>query len=385
MDEEKILTLLEKAEKIREEIDNPAYQELHFFKYLEWKASKERRPISGMFELTPKCNLNCGMCYININHSQIANHKLMPIEKWKWLADEAQGNGMMNISLTGGECLTYPGFDELYTYLHECGIRIVILTNGVLMDPNRVKHLKRYPPKVIRITLYGGSEDEYEKVTGYRVFEKVFWNIQSMREAGLPVALTLTPNPFSGEDQHRILECADSLGVPYSINSALIPPRANTGRKWTFDTCSDHFIEICRTQCKMRQMSLTPVNNTELPAPGWSTGEVKRGLLCEAGKSIFTIQYDGKMCPCSGLDEITTKPLEDGFREAWEELKAKTDDYLRPAECDTCYYRLKCQICPAVHKEAPEGHCDRRICERTMQMIREGIVNLPEEKRASIQ
>ena len=385
MKENKIPTLIQMTKQIKAEVPDPVEQGIRVFNFIDWKANREKTPISGRFELTPFCNLDCKMCYINLNHRQSTEGGLMPPEKWIRLADEARENGMISISLTGGECLTYSGFDEVYLHLFKSGFAISILSNGLLMDPHRIEFLQRYPPKQIRITLYGGSEDEYELVTGHRVYEIVCRNIRAIREAGLPISITITPNPFSKDDQHSILESADELGVPYAINAALILPRENTGRRGTFDIRNDPFIEICRAHYERRKVSLKPLDISYLPAPGLDTGEIKKGLLCRAGRSSFTIQYDGKMCPCSGLDEITTRPIEVGFRNAWEELKEKTDAWLRPAECDTCVYQRSCLVCPAIHKGAPEGHCDRRICERTIQMIREGMWKPPDELETCIQ
>jgi len=325
------------------------------------------------------------MCYINMNSCQMKEEGLLPPEKWKWLADQAKENGMMRVSLTGGECLTYPGFDEVYTYLYQQGFMIQILSNGILMDTKRISFLRQYPPKLIKITLYGGSEDEYEMVTGHRQWERICRNIRAIRDAGLPIVIVLTPNPFTKENSNHILECVDEFCVPYSINSALIPPRENTGRRGTFDIRNDPFIEMCKAQCARKQVTLKPVERTSMPDPGQTTGEIKRGLLCAAGKSTFTILYDGKMCPCSGMDEIIVNPLKDGFRNAWEELKAKTDACIRPAECDGCAYEMICLGCTAIHKEAPKGHCDRRICERTIQMVQEGLWRKPEDWKGCIE
>ena len=68
--------------------------------------------------------------------------------------------GMMYARLTGGECLTYPGFRELYLFLRNQGIETVILTNGLLLDAAMVDYLQNSPPAAIQVSQYGTGEDK---------------------------------------------------------------------------------------------------------------------------------------------------------------------------------------------------------------------------------
>ena len=102
-----------------------------------------------MFELTPLCNLNCKMCYVRLTLRQMGERRLLPTDVWLDLIDRAAEAGMMKAALTGGECLTYPGFDEIYLHLQELGIRTAVLTNGVLLNEERIRFFQRYPPALI--------------------------------------------------------------------------------------------------------------------------------------------------------------------------------------------------------------------------------------------
>ena len=83
-------------------------------RYLEQKARERGIPISGAFELTPLCNLDCKMCYVHLNNNSYSPTKLLTVNEWESLMLQAHVAGMRNAMLTGGECLTYPGFDELF-------------------------------------------------------------------------------------------------------------------------------------------------------------------------------------------------------------------------------------------------------------------------------
>ena len=49
--------------------DLPIQPQLRRFMYA--KAACNRMPLSGTFELTPRCNMNCRMCYIRLSEEQM--------------------------------------------------------------------------------------------------------------------------------------------------------------------------------------------------------------------------------------------------------------------------------------------------------------------------
>ena len=44
--------------------------------YLYRRATAAGLPLSGTFELTPLCNLDCRMCYVHLNKDQLKDKKL---------------------------------------------------------------------------------------------------------------------------------------------------------------------------------------------------------------------------------------------------------------------------------------------------------------------
>ena len=159
--------------------------------YLNFKARDKGIPISGTFELTPLCNLNCKMCYVHLNKAQMQRTQLLPADQWKRIMQQAIDEGMMYARLTGGECLTYPGFRELYLFLRDMGIETVILTNGLLLDENMAAFLQNAPPAMMQVSLYGAEEDTYQKVTGMRAFSRVMENIRRIKAADLPITIAI--------------------------------------------------------------------------------------------------------------------------------------------------------------------------------------------------
>lgn len=174
--------------------DYRRYQAVH--RYLDRKAREKGVPLTGIFELTPLCNLDCKMCYVHLDREQMGAAKLLAPQQWQQIMEQAVKAGMLYARLTGGECLTYPGFRELYLYLRQQGVETGILTNGVLLDKEMVAFLTENKPAMVQITLYGASEEGYERVTGHRCFQAVLNHILALREVGIPLSVVTTPNAY---------------------------------------------------------------------------------------------------------------------------------------------------------------------------------------------
>jgi len=345
--------------------------------YLDMKARKRGIPIRGMFELTPLCNLNCKMCYVHLAKDQLGERELLTTQEWKSLIEQAIHAGMMEAMLTGGECLTYPGFDEIYLFLHSYGIRVGILTNGLLLTDERIEFFRKHPPKGIQITLYGSSDDEYERVTGIRCFEQVIRNIQRLQTCKIPLYIAITPNRFMIDNGEALLRLVHSMGVPYSINTSLFSPREETGRsEVVIDMELDSYIELQVLRKKLNGYDVMPREGCALPPPSGSGGAA-RGLLCSGGSSSFFVSWDGRLLPCGSFIDLGARPLQEGFEQAWHSVRTICREYPLPRECGDCVYNEACPACVMVHaQDAEPGHASPRICARARKQVEAGLVNL---------
>lgn len=341
-------------------------------RFLGFKARERNIPINGCFELTPLCNLDCKMCYVHLDSHAFLPTDLLSLNEWISYIQQAYRAGMRSAMLTGGECLTYPSFNELYIFLHELGVSTDVLSNGLLLDEKRIEFFLRYRPQCIKVSLYGSCEEAYERVTGHRVFNIVYNNLQMIRDAGLPVFVSITPNRFMQDDMKQLIETVESLGIKYEINAKLIQPRIDTGRAIE-DLSLEQYVELYRLRLQYHHQNLVPNDPSILPDVK-REGDEKRGLRCGAGRSSFTIKYNGLLCPCVSLDEFSVSVADLGFQEAWRQVNEYSKNYPIACECDGCDYWPVCIHCQALHKNAPQmGHCDPNICGRTIRLAQEGF------------
>ena len=135
--------------------------------YFYRKASAAGVPLSGTFELTPVCNMDCKMCYVRLSAKQ--QQSLGPLadaDRWLSLAREAKKAGMLYLLLTGGEPFLHPQFRQILEGLHRMGFIISVNSNGTLIDKIVVQWLKQCPPSRINISLYGASDETYARLCG---------------------------------------------------------------------------------------------------------------------------------------------------------------------------------------------------------------------------
>lgn len=344
--------------------------------FLNFKARDKGIPLSGTFELTPLCNLDCKMCYVHLNQAQIQGAQCLSAEQWKQLMQQAIDAGMMYARLTGGECLTYPGFRELYLFLRNQGVETVILTNGLLLDADMVDFLQNNPPAAIQVSLYGAGEDTYEQVTGRRAFSLVMDNIRRVKAADLPLTVAVTPSAYM-TDAEQILHVLDKEKLPFAINASILPPRPETGRELA-DASLDTYIAVLklRSQLKGRELLLEEEPES-LPDPGGKQKDPVLGVTCGAGRSGFAIDWQGYMRPCNNFPCKGENALSLGFHEAWKRTNHTATHYPLPVECDGCAYHGICMHCVAAHAAgANPGHASPAVCAMGRRIVTEGLCSL---------
>ena len=344
--------------------------------YLNFAAREKNIPLSGKFELTPFCNFSCKMCYVYLNKDQLQGRRLLTVDEWKSIMGEAVKHGMMYATLTGGECLTYPGFQELYLHLRSMGVEITILSNGALMNADMVSFLKAAPPAAVQITLYGASEDAYERVTGQRAFTTVTENIRRLKAVGIPLTLAITPSAYM-TDGEEIVRLAHEMGVPFNINSGLMSPREETGR-FKADADLDVYIRMMKLRRQLQGYDVEIAEDADdLPDVADSSGEKKFGVTCGAGRSGFSVSWCGEMRPCHTFPGEAHPVPEIGFAEAWKRTNALANSFPLPVECQGCSYQRICKFCVAEHASgAPVGHANLAICAHGKRLVCEKMVKI---------
>lgn len=343
-------------------------------------AKPTKTPVCATFELTPRCNLDCKMCYVHNQDSNALGDRELTTEQWKRVFDEAYNCGMMFATLTGGECLLRQDFKELYLHLWKKRVFLTVFTNGTLLNEDYVEFFKVYKPRKIQISLYGSSEEGYLKVTGHRGFEKAVSAIRSLKEAGIPVQVALTPSSYMKDDYISTLKFCKENGFSYKPGEfSLIENRDDSTKR-------DHYLsteEIVALSIESARLSrsVTPAECAPPPCGGKCT-EAPKGLICNAGKTSAVVSWDGRMCLCTAIPVSKASVLEMPYAQAWEKTKEAAGEILLGAECVGCPYDKLCPKCPPMRLSGLyTGHCNLVVCEVTRRLVAAGVKKLPMEEK----
>ena len=181
------------------------------------------------------------------------------------------------------------------------------------------------------------------------------------------------------EDGEQLVRLLHGMGVPFQINAGLMSPREETGRDLQ-DADLDTYICLMKLTRELRGgEDCVGCDEGELPEPGGKATEAARGVRCGAGRSGFSIAWNGLMRPCNTFPEVAADALDLGFAEAWRRINAEVREFPQPLECEGCSYRMQCLNCVSDHASgAPVGHANPARCAWTRRMIAEGLIRRQE-------
>ena len=177
------------------------------------------------WEVTRSCNLNCVHCRAAANCGPYPGE--LSTEKCFQLIDEIAAMSSPVIILTGGEPLLRPDIFEIASYGTNKGLRMVMATNGTLVNPATAKKMIQSGIKRVSISIDGkdaASHDAFRQEKG--AFDEAMAGIDAMKEAGMEFQINTTITTANLKQIKDILELAKKLGAAAHHIFLLVP----TGR-----------------------------------------------------------------------------------------------------------------------------------------------------------
>jgi MoaA/NifB/PqqE/SkfB family radical SAM enzyme len=188
---------------LRITVRNPL-QAYHFFRTIRWqqKATRIRSnwkqqgihvPPIIIFSITDKCNLHCKGCYAQAIHKPPETE--LSTEELGNIIGEAKELGSSFFVLAGGEPFVRSEILEITKQFPE--ILFLVFTNGMLIDDEMIKKLKKQKNVVPVISLEGYEEDTDQR-RGTGVYKHLQGIIQKIKNKGIfwAVSLTITKSNF---------------------------------------------------------------------------------------------------------------------------------------------------------------------------------------------
>lgn len=345
---------------------------------------KNRVPFSGSFELTPRCTLDCKMCYVHLNKDQMREGQELSGDEWIRIIDEAYDCGLYAALLTGGECMLHPDFKKIYLHLAEKAIQISLNTNATLLTDEWIAFFKKYPPVKVQISLYGNTEDGYERVTGYRVCERVKSNLLKLKETGIRVQVAITSSKYIYDEILDIMQFCQENQIHSHLTTNLREANDETERKIEdFGLSIQEDIDLWKKVYDFGGIKKAVPPERQLDSsiiPPLQEGK-KPGLKCGGGRSSFALCWNGMMQTCLSyrVEQVDVRKL--GFKKAWESIVKVADDYPNPIECFGCKLLGICDTCAMTRNDPNNpGHRNAAVCEQTIAKYNAGIISFRKSK-----
>lgn len=330
--------------------------------YLAGKALYLKIPLSGTFELSPLCNFSCKMCYVRKTQEEVEQNSrdMLTLEDWRRIAMEAKDAGTLYILLTGGEPLLWPDFWTLYDELIDMGFLVTVNTNGALIDEAAIERFRKKPPLKINVTLYGASNETYERLCGTAgVYSKVDRAICRLLENKISVKINCSLTPDNAKDLKQIVEYSKSKGTKLTVATYMFPPirrnptQIGENERFTPEESAKYMLEYLRFEREPEEyqrylLSLKDGCTEPLGLDEGCVDPLDGRIRCRAGRASFWITWDGWITPCGMMPEPKEDLQKMNLETAWKSITGSTDSMTLSGICNKCPNADVCHPCAAI-------------------------------------
>lgn len=329
----------------------------------------KRIPFSFDLEITARCNHDCRHCYINLPAGDPqAKKSELSIAQISAIADQAVAMGSLWCLITGGEPLLRKDFADIYILLKKKGLLVSVFTNACLITAEHIALFKKYPLRDIEVTVYGITQETYEKVTrrpgSYVAFRR---GLDLLLKSNIKVRLKAMALRSNVGELDAIAAFCRRYTKGYFRFDPLLHLRfdgdAERNREIIAERLSANEIVTIEQADEERSESLLK-NCDQLIFHDGEHRNCHHLFHCGTGNNSFTVSHDGHFRLCSSLwHPDCVYDLKKGtLAKAWNTLvpRVRALTSVNPEfleKCHSCPIVNLCLWCPA-HAHLESGHLD---------------------------
>jgi radical SAM protein with 4Fe4S-binding SPASM domain len=322
-------------------------------------------PYLVSYSITKKCNLKCKHCYSDATDTQ-AQDELSTIETKKLLDDLAKW-GIRLLIFDGGEPLCRNDFFEIVKYASEKGIRIVVGSNGTLIDIEMANRMKNAGIQMVQISIDGAKPETHDSFRGEKgAFYRAMQGVKACREVNLPFQFGMVIRKQSLPEIPDMLKLAvesgadaieffDLVQVPRVKKNCPEEILSKSERKnvmeWLAEAQIDCPIVMRVPGCPMYPLILKEKGIQPKHFPIHVLQRIpyyNRGCAAGMPSGYITILPNGDVIPCMLLQVKLGNIREKSIIRIWEDspllAKLRSRELLE-GECGKCIHRDICAGC----------------------------------------
>lgn len=169
------------------------------------------RPYGLLAELTHRCPLHCPYCSNPIELA--ARSEELPVEIWERVLREAADLGVLQLGLSGGEPLLYPGLDPLVATARSLGLYTNLITSGAGLTEDRIARLQAAGLDTAQLSFQSDAAPLADEIAGIPIHETKLKVAALLREAGLPFSVNVVLHRANIERMQAMIHLAENLGA----------------------------------------------------------------------------------------------------------------------------------------------------------------------------
>jgi radical SAM protein with 4Fe4S-binding SPASM domain len=316
-------------------------------------------------QITGRCQLHCRHCF---NRSGPRNSQELPLGIIERLLDDLLEWRVDELRISGGEPTFHRQFRDIVEACRQRGIRIAINTHGVYSS-TLLAYAESAPIDLFLVSVDGLRESN-DAIRGQGTFARAIETCRRLRRAGQPVIISSHVGADNRDDVVELIHLAAEIGADFKVSPIRPVGRAVRELADRLIQPAD-YLDLVRkvTALRRRYPHIRLLTDFDVLDNGVSAGDCERDpgrRSCKAGRSMISINYDGKIYPCaffmSPADEFSAGSLyDDSLTDVW-----RSSPIFRPFRihrksefCQSCvHYQRQCAGgCPAV-AHATTGYLD---------------------------
>ena len=285
-------------------------------------------PIKIQWKITNKCNLKCKHCYLG----KLDGFEL-PFEKANEIADTIINSNVMEVTISGGECLTYKGIEEIIKKFLINGIKVNVFTNAVLLKNvlDRIDSGILNTNSLLFYVSVDGLKSSHEQIRGKNTFDKTIENIKYAIEKGYPVVTNTVINKINYCDIMDMIVLLKQMGVKdVQLSNLIIQGSADNSMKISLSeqmALKEKINDLYKEHPEFGYIYYSEVPDSDGVRKVYSLSNGKKNFIgndnwkCTAGVARVTIDSNGKVYCCPFIKDSYLGNLnKENLSEVWDNV-----------------------------------------------------------------
>lgn len=328
---------------------------------------------TASIEITKNCNLKCKHCY---QGSHMDEQLMMNLNEVRSIASKLGELGTLSVVLTGGEPFLHPNLVEIVETFNNWNIRVVIFTNGQVIQNETIRKLSNMNV-LVRISLEGHNEEINDFIRGVGTFKKAIEFSNICRENNLSIGYSFTINSINEKYFSDMLQLAeDSFADEIEMSEILnVNQNLNISSLMLSEKQSKNF----------RINTLKGFSISKAFRKGMGLYRYKKGTeyICSAGTKNIFIDINGDVYPCNLFanhnEYFAGNVFSEDLLEIWRKSKVfielrnlKKEDIEECANCpasENC--KGGCRARAVFESGSLRGKMEKGFCKVTNMMVEE--------------